>query len=94
MPLRSEVSREKSAPSRAEEGGISVQVGAFKNSGNAERLAQLLSRKGFDARVEKSSVDGSDFYKVQVGRYASRAEADQAASRLKALGYPTKISGS
>jgi len=94
VPLRSEVSREKSEPLRAEEGGFSIQVGAFKNSGNAERLAQLLSRKGFDARVEKGSVDGSDFYKVQVGRYASRAEADQAASRLKALGYPTKISGS
>lgn len=54
-----------------------VQVGVFDNHGNAEELVAKLQAAGIPAQIES---------RVQVGPFASRAEADAARVKLKSLG--------
>lgn len=54
-----------------------VQVGVFSNHANAEELVTRLHEAGIPAQIES---------RVQVGPFASRAEADAARVKLKTLG--------
>lgn len=54
-----------------------VQVGVFSNHANAEELMNKLHQAGIPAQIES---------RVQVGPFASRAEADAARAKLKAMG--------
>ena len=54
-----------------------VQVGVFSNHANAEELVTRLQQAGIPAQIES---------RVQVGPFASRAEADAARAKLKTLG--------
>jgi rare lipoprotein A len=69
-------------------GGIFLQLGAFASADNAESLRAHLAREldwlAEDIRIER----GGDLHRVQLGPYASRADADKVAERiLAALGY-------
>ncbi len=55
-----------------------VQLGVFSNLGNAEDLVAKLQAAGIPAQIES---------RVQVGPFATRAEADAARAKLKAMGY-------
>lgn len=65
-------------------GRFAVQVGAFAESGSAERLAETLRGKGFEAYVSPGAHAGEARWRVRVGPLPSREEAERAASRLKA----------
>ncbi len=54
-----------------------VQLGVFNNVTNAEELRAKLELNGIPARIEA---------RVQVGPFASQAEAEAARDRLRALG--------
>jgi DedD protein len=54
-----------------------VQVGVFGNHANAEELVARLRQAGIPAHIESH---------VQIGPFASRAEADAARTKLQALG--------
>lgn len=58
----------------------SLQVAAYKTKREADVLARRLRTRGFDSRV---THDGT-WYRVRIGRYASRADADKARERAKA----------
>jgi cell division protein FtsN len=64
----------------------SVQVGAFKESREAEDLARSLRSKGFESRVDPPGSSGQ-FYRVKIGRFSTRAEAVAMEQRLKNNGY-------
>ncbi len=64
-------------------GRFAVQVGAFSESRSAERLAESLRGKGFTVYVSPGSKAGEARWRVRVGPFPSRAEADRVASRLK-----------
>ena len=73
-----------------EEAGVfSVQVGSFSKPKNAKSLAEKLQKSGFDVFTEKDVKDR--LYHVRVGRLSSRNDATTLESRLKKLGYPTRI---
>jgi DedD protein len=55
-----------------------VQLGVFNTLGNAEDLIAKLQAAGLPAQIES---------RVQVGPFATRAEADAARTKLKAMGY-------
>lgn len=57
-----------------------VQLGVFNNVTNAEELRAKLELNGIPARIEA---------RVQVGPFASQAEAQAARDRLRALGMDT-----
>ncbi|MEE8508154.1 MAG: SPOR domain-containing protein [Myxococcota bacterium] len=60
-----------------------VQVGAFAESGAAERLAVSLREKGFAAYVTPGTDAPDTRWRVRVGPLGSREEAERAAARLK-----------
>ena len=71
---------------------FSVQAGSFKNKKNAERLTYKLFKEGFDSFIEMpGNLTGDRLYKVKVGKFGSREEAGALASKLRNLGYATKL---
>lgn len=76
---------------REEAFAFSVQVGAFGVQANAVRLQRELIRRGYSALVDDTLVDGRAMHRVQVGRFPTRGEANEAASRLRADGFPAKV---
>lgn len=58
-------------------GGFLVQVGVFSNLGNAEELRKKLADAGIPAQIEA---------RVQVGPFATQAEAAAAQQKLKSIG--------
>ena len=73
--------------------GIFLQLGAFANADNADTLKNHLSRE-LDWLAEPMQVfSNNGMHRLQVGPYASRADADRTAERIRALlGYkPTVV---
>lgn len=68
------------APPRA--GGYVIQVGAFGSSASARRLLQQLRASGLSGYVKEES-SGAAPYKVRVGPFSSRDQANAVAQRLK-----------
>jgi cell division protein FtsN len=60
----------------------SVQVAAYDSKEAATRMADLLSSRGLDARVDGKARP----FRVRVGRFATRAEAVKLAQQLKSQG--------
>ena len=73
--------------------GVYLQLGAFSNAENAETLKNHLARE-LDWLAEPMRVQpGGGIHRLQLGPYASRADADRVAEKIRAaLGYkPTVI---
>ncbi len=64
-----------------------IQVAAFKRSGDASSLIEKLKGEGIKAHSEKHG----DFYLVTVGRTKSKEKLSKALSRLKELEYDAYI---
>lgn len=63
--------------------GIFLQLGAFSNPGNAENFSARVRRE-LDWLQQPLSVFGAkDVYRLQLGPFASRAEAGQVANRIR-----------
>jgi DedD protein len=60
-----------------------VQVGAFAESAQAEKLAERLRRKGLEVHVTPGTGPRDSRWRVRVGPVDSRLEADRVAERLK-----------
>ncbi len=66
-----------------------VQVGAFADRVNAQRVLDRLRAGGLEhAFVASPAGSQQALYRVRVGPVSSVAEFDQLAARLTALGYP------
>jgi DedD protein len=76
----------KPAPSAASGGDWTVQLGSFGEEANARRVAQRAGTFGHKAEVSPIRSNGRTLYRVRVTPARSRAEADAAASALKAHG--------
>jgi cell division septation protein DedD len=74
-------------PSSASAGGRPgawiVQVGAFGNAGAARDVVRQLSAKGYPAFLVNPTPGMPVIFRVQVGGYANRSEADQVARRIE-----------
>jgi cell division septation protein DedD len=60
-----------------------VQLVALKDRSAASAVVQRLSAKGYPAFVVSPSAGAPSIYRVQVGRYNDRREAEQVARRLE-----------
>ena len=75
-------------PVTYDSGNFTVQVGAFKEQLNAERLSgEMKVVYGF-SEVRLTNVNGERFYRVYVGKYSSLLAAEQAEDKLGERGYP------
>lgn len=67
--------------------GVFLQIGAFRDQGNARRLSeQLGSVAPRSVHVREVSSEGSPLYRVQVGPIASVDVADRLVAALQQLG--------
>ena len=63
--------------------GYLLQVGSFRERDRAESLVKQFSADGFEAFVEKISLTGGQtIYRVRVGPYAERLEAQEIAQEI------------
>jgi len=60
-----------------------VQAGSFSSQGNALGLRDKLRKAKIDAQVEKVVVDGKTRFRVQMGPYLKRDEAEKANRTLE-----------
>jgi cell division protein FtsN len=61
-----------------------VQVNAFRSRALAEELRARLATRGFDAYVFPSlTEDGRPRYRVRVGAYPARSDAERTATELR-----------
>jgi cell division protein FtsN len=67
--------------------GWSVQLAAYASEPPALSLRDSLARTWPDARVQRAEIGGRLMWRVRVGNYANRREADEAVKRLAASGY-------
>jgi DedD protein len=72
-------------------GGYIVQVEAFGSNDVAAREVAKLQRRGHPAKVFTAPDGTPGRFKVQVGPFASRAEADKAIKALRTEGYKPLI---
>lgn len=64
-----------------------VQVGAYEDKDDADRLVSSLQARGFDPYV----IFQNGLYKVQVGAFANLSNAVAMEDRIRDAGYPTFI---
>lgn len=77
--------------------GYAIQVGAFSDVKNAERLTEKLQQKGIEAFYFRKE---NGIYAVRFGDYATREEAEKATRRLRSerlissyfIALPQKVS--
>ena len=78
------------APAAAEE-RLVVQVGAFADADKAKEVRQKLERAGLKTYTQVADTKDGKRIRVRVGPFASKAEADKAASKIKTLDLPAAI---
>jgi rare lipoprotein A len=72
----------------ADDGGFTVQVGAFTSRARAEALRDMV---GADAVIAESTVAGETLYCVRVGSFPDRAHATSTARSLTTRGFQPLI---
>jgi len=80
VPVRIEV---LSGPDPAA-GFFTVQVGAFKDKGNADRLKERLSLNYSPIYIQSVTLEEGSFYRVRVGRVSGEQEAQRLGETLRA----------
>ncbi len=68
-----------------------VQVGAFAEAAGAREVRSKLERAGLKTYTHVAQTPQGERTRVRVGPFDSRAEAEKAAARIKALGLPAAI---
>ncbi len=69
------------------DGSLTLQLGAYKSSGEAQQRVTKLKAAGIEGRVVKAEVPGKGtWYRVQSGRFTNEAEASKHAGELRAKG--------
>jgi rare lipoprotein A len=64
-------------------GFFTVQVGAFRERANAERLRERLSASYFPIFIQQYDAGDSSFYRVRVGKISGEEAAQQYADQLR-----------
>ena len=70
---------------------IVVQVGAFAEVERAREARLKLERAGLKTYTHVAETPQGKRIRVRMGPFATRAEADKAATRAKALGLPAAL---
>lgn len=79
----------KPTPAAAER--LVVQVGAFAEEAGARAVRQKLEAAGLKTYTHVAQTADGKRIRVRVGPFETRADADKAAARVKALGLPAAV---
>jgi len=76
------------APAPPSTSGLYVQVGAFGDEANAQRVLARLQGAGIERVVStQTSINGQNLRRIRIGPVGSVAEYDRLATTLATLGY-------
>ena len=78
-------------PAAAATGRFVVQFGSFSEAGKAHDARMKVERAGFKTYAQMTQGSEGKRVRVRVGPFAKRAEAEQAAEKIKKLGLSTSI---
>jgi DedD protein len=62
-----------------------IQVGSFSSRGRADELKGVLGDKGIGAVIQVRDIDGKSWYRVRVGPYELKKEAEGWLGKVKAV---------
>jgi DedD protein len=62
-----------------------IQAAAFTSRGRADELKDALAAKGIASLISVKDIDGKSWYRVRVGPYSGKTEAEGWLGRLKGL---------
>jgi rare lipoprotein A len=80
------------APLSSVRGGFSVQLGAFANFANAQAFLARAQNQLATAQVEAKIRQASGLYRVYIGPYPARGDAERVGQRItQAFGFPTTV---
>jgi DedD protein len=79
------------APAAAGSDRMIVQVGAFADADKAKEVRQKLEKAGLKTYTQVAETKDGQRTRVRVGPFASRADAEKAASKIKSLDLPASI---
>jgi DedD protein len=77
--------------SAAEAVRVVVQVGAYADATRAQEVRQRLERAGLKTYTHVANTPQGPRTRVRLGPFDTRAEAEKAADKVKALGLPAVI---
>ena len=72
-------------------GRFVIQVGAFADDAKAREVRQKLERAGLKTYTNVAKTADGERTRVRVGPFASRAEAERAAGKVKGLSLPASV---
>ena len=64
-----------------------LQVASYQNFNDADRLKARLTISGFDALIQKVTVEDKEYYRVRLGPYESRRKLKNVKQDLGEMGY-------
>ena len=70
---------------------VVVQVGAYADAAKAREVRQKLEKAGFKTYTQLLDTKDGSRTRVRVGPFASRAEAEKAAAKIKSLDLPASL---
>jgi rare lipoprotein A len=68
-----------------------VQVGSFTNESYAQTVHDQIATHYPDVKINQVDAGGHRYYRVRMGGFASRAEAETRATNTSQLGFPVVI---
>jgi len=75
------------APDNYDTGAYTVQIGSFKEYGNAQRLSDEMKKLFGFSEVHVTSLNGGNFFRVYAGKYTSLHAAEKAEREFAERGY-------
>lgn len=86
-----DLAKARAAGATAEPFSYFVQVGAFRTPEDAESQRAKLSLGGVEAKVSEREQSGRAVFRVRVGPFARKDDADRAKEKLDAAGHDTAL---
>ena len=68
-----------------------VQAGSFANSASASRLRDALARSYPDVHIEQIDIGSQRYYRVRMGAFSTRQEAEERAADTARTGQPAVV---
>ena len=60
-----------------------IQTGSYTSRSRADRIKEQLDELGLSGRILSKGVEGTQYYRVRIGPYSERAEADKFLTWIK-----------
>ena len=92
IPDEPETSKKPVEPKKPKKVWYVLQAASYTNFNEADRLKAQLTISGFDATVQKVTIDKGTYFRVRLGPYSSQRELKNVRQKLEDLGITGGLS--